>query len=1199
MSQNKQKMVLVVLCTLVFLLWFSSGAPAATLEVGSGKTYATIQAAVNDAVAHDEIVVYEGTYDGFTVSGYDTDYLTIRAYKNPIDCTTLEERVTIISPITFTNWSEYNLIEGFYVTTSSGSGALQHTSVARKNTWKNMVIYGSSAAAIYSSGTYGDNKLDHGTIYDNGGGLSMNSNSQMRLTNTIIAFNGYGYGGDGAIYGDSGWGWNCLFDNPHPDPGYGSESPDLGDINSDPQFFSTDPSHPMFLWLKPSSPCIFAGSGASTIGALGYTGCFERHVGDGCLYSTIQEAVNAADPCDHIIVHEGIYFESVTLDVTADQYELTIAAYAGDKVLIVGGINIQGDSAPVTYNEKNLIKGLYIQPTSSTGCYSSYARNNTWQNVVVYGNPASAAFGGVDMNGQDAIEHCSVQGCGSIGSYGTDSSAVVSDMVAAFNAGGWSSGDSSPITFSDWYNNPSVSGYDGSGADEDGTCISSDPLFVTTYSNSEYFLLLKTASSPCVGTGSEGSNMGALPDSTKDFGSPDMADDDPVPPDDPCWSFEYLGQDWASPDDGTPTETPVWNRYYSGGYCSLGYDWETTDWFLRQYSLEETRFWWYQTDPACGEGLAGARNWDVDFNTGVTIEFRARVYGPTTAKVYAGDGSQWFNIAIQGDPDDPNQCNKLALDGTGDPVVHWIDTTEWHVYRLVIEADRVGLYIDGAKSPTVILMLQAGACNDQILFGDRELDASVFIDWDYIRVYLDGPVPILPGELIANTPVEGESFGRQANNRIEIVSSRSLVALPSVPLSIVMGGSAIDVAGDFTYSFTTTNEPNDTLVATENGTVLQNNRWYRIAPAASPWIMPFAFDIPTQRGDIDSDQDVDVFDLASLQMAWSSSGGDLGNVDLDGDGDVDKWDYSVVAENWSDTVIPIEEFLPDVSFTEFPENPVIEGDVLHCSVRRKNATSDYMCWYTVENGGSNRTIALATSPDGVSWTKQGNVIVQSNFCHMPTVLWDPDAGAGGLWKMWYVLNSSTISQHICYATSDDGDSWDLHGMVLQRSDDPDAVDYTSTREPTVIYDAEDSLYKMWYWANNTLIPMGNYGAVALAYAESDDGIIWTKYGELMDEWNLGSFPIGPEVLKINGFYYLWYDQGDIYYAGSFDGIVWLAYDSNPVISRGGTGWKSWYIQAPTALYDESAGKLYLWYNGDNSSTEICNIGGAWTSFEPR
>ena len=97
MFKNRRKMVSLVLCTLVFSLWFSSGASAATLEVGSGKPYATIQAAVDAAGNNDEIIVYAGTYGGFVIDG--KDQLTVRAYKDPALCAGANERVTITSSI--------------------------------------------------------------------------------------------------------------------------------------------------------------------------------------------------------------------------------------------------------------------------------------------------------------------------------------------------------------------------------------------------------------------------------------------------------------------------------------------------------------------------------------------------------------------------------------------------------------------------------------------------------------------------------------------------------------------------------------------------------------------------------------------------------------------------------------------------------------------------------------------------------------------------------------------------------------------------------------------------------------------------------------------------------------------------------------------------------------------------------------------
>jgi hypothetical protein len=56
--------------------------------------------------------------------------------------------------------------------------------------------------------------------------------------------------------------------------------------------------------------------------------------------------------------------------------------------------------------------------------------------------------------------------------------------------------------------NPSASGYENAGLLEDGTCISANPLFVSTDPINPYFLWL-TQNSPCSGTGMNSTNMGS------------------------------------------------------------------------------------------------------------------------------------------------------------------------------------------------------------------------------------------------------------------------------------------------------------------------------------------------------------------------------------------------------------------------------------------------------------------------------------------------------------------------------------------------------------------------------------------------------------------------------------------------------------------------------------------------------------------
>jgi hypothetical protein len=125
-----------------------------------------------------------------------------------------------------------------------------------------------------------------------------------------------------------------------------------------------------------------------------------------------------------------------------------------------------------------------------------------------------------------------------------------------------------------------------------------------------------------------------------------------------------------------------------------------------------------------------------------------------------------------------------------------------------------------------------------------------------------------------------------------------------------------------------------------------------------------------------------------------------------------------------------------------------------------------------------------------------------------------------------------------------------------------------------MYDPSVSKFKMWYFGWNSSFPSPGQG---FGYAESFDGIIWTKYNNLdtgsnpfansdpvlrlgnpgsWDAWELGV----PTVLKEGGVYRMWYSanpadytSGGIGYAYSYDGINWTKYDGNPIMSQGAFG----------------------------------------------
>jgi pectin methylesterase-like acyl-CoA thioesterase len=58
----------------------------------------------------------------------------------------------------------------------------------------------------------------------------------------------------------------------------------------------------------------------------------ELRVGEGQAYTTITEALQAADPGDTVIIHEGIYRESCVVE----DDNLTIVAAEGEHVVISG-----------------------------------------------------------------------------------------------------------------------------------------------------------------------------------------------------------------------------------------------------------------------------------------------------------------------------------------------------------------------------------------------------------------------------------------------------------------------------------------------------------------------------------------------------------------------------------------------------------------------------------------------------------------------------------------------------------------------------------------------------------------------------------------------------------------------------------------------------------------------------------------------
>ena len=123
--------------------------------------------------------------------------------------------------------------------------------------------------------------------------------------------------------------------------------------------------------------------------------------------------------------------------------------------------------------------------------------------------------------------------------------------------------------------------------------------------------------------------------------------------------------------------------------------------------------------------------------------------------------------------------------------------------------------------------------------------------------------------------------------------------------------------------------------------------------------------------------------------------------------------------------------------------------------------STYKMWYSGHDG-SKYTIGYATSTDGIGWAKLGGVMgvgapgsYDDEGVYNPSVLKD-----GGTYKMWYVAQNEPTStdRRVAYATSPDGITWTKHGVAVDNGGVYDNIDAYS---PTVIKNA-DGTYDMWY-----------------------------------------------------------------------------------------------------------------------------------------
>ncbi len=225
------------------------------------------------------------------------------------------------------------------------------------------------------------------------------------------------------------------------------------------------------------------------------------------------------------------------------------------------------------------------------------------------------------------------------------------------------------------------------------------------------------------------------------------------------------------------------------------------------------------------------------------------------------------------------------------------------------------------------------------------------------------------------------------------------------------------------------------------------------------------------------------------------------------------------------------------NFSFTPPAPYSDGQIINVTftVNDTRGNGFNHTWeFTVDAISPQPPSSLNIEGASIGLDKQGMAVpngasYDNKWAQGPTVIYRE-----GEYKMWYTGYDS-VTHSICYATSPDGITWTKHGPVINKgtTGEPDSI---SMGYPTVIFDGE---YKMWYAGKDSF----NW---RILYANSSDGIAWTKQGIALDIGAPGSlddtYVYSPSVIK-NGEYEMWYTGMDglkysILYANSSDGITW-------------------------------------------------------------
>lgn len=292
-----------------------------------------------------------------------------------------------------------------------------------------------------------------------------------------------------------------------------------------------------------------------------------------------------------------------------------------------------------------------------------------------------------------------------------------------------------------------------------------------------------------------------------------------------------------------------------------------------------------------------------------------------------------------------------------------------------------------------------------------------------------------------------------------------------------------------------------------------------------------------------------------------------------------------------------------------PTEPWEQGQVWHPWVicEEDEDVYQYKMWYTGTN--PDRSIGLAVSADGMVWEKhEKNPVLEPEEAWASSILNGPcvivqklgqeipeddidrfvfliDEGefkkANKIYKMWYAGRNGRTA--LGYAESLDGVHWKrFPGNPVMEHGESGSFDSGNVLEPSVLFDAREGIYRMWYaaWRDNI---------ARTGYATSEDGLVWENRRLVLDvgaSWE-SVFVMPSNVLKDERaeLYQMWYTGWDgvehhLGYATSPDGSDWTKHERNPLRDLG--------VRAnfPAVLFDREENIYKMWFGATTSCIEF-------------